>query len=206
MNQIANESQKTPWIVAFLRPTPFIIIMLLTGGYLVAVSLGLVASANRFTIPEIMIGAGLLLAAAFLAQGSYVIRDLALGPTGVSAHFDRMEKRQNELETEMQALQMAVTGLVTKHELMHLKNLAAEGIAVVRFSKIMVQELDHLDAMMYIVPLDPRGLNAIEQDYGNGLDDFDLKQYVGITQEGLQYLFLRTRLAARAAANRATTS
>lgn len=180
--------------------------MFLAGSYLVAVSLGLVTSANRFTTPEIAIGVALLLAAAFVAQGSYVIRDLALGPTGVSAHFERIEKRQNVLETEMQALQMAVLGLVTKHELMHLEKLAGEGKAVVKFGNIMIDELNHLDAMQYIVPHDVRGLNGIEEDHGSGLDDFDLKDYVRITPEGRQYLSLRAQLAARSAAAKAGTS
>lgn len=48
----------------------------------------------------------------------------------------------------------------------------------------MIKELEHLDAMTYVVPTDIRGLNGMEQDHGNGIDQFDLKDYVHITTEG----------------------
>ena len=67
----------------------------------------------------------------------------------------------------------------------------------------MQSELTHLDAMEYIRPTNPRGLNALRDDHGGGLDDFDLKTYVEITQEGREYLLLRAQLAARAAGERA---
>jgi hypothetical protein len=132
-----------------------------------------------------------------------VIRNLALGPAGVTARFEQIEKRQSELETEIQALQVAVTGLVTNHELAQLEKLTADRTAVVSYSNPMVKELEHLDATTYVVPMDLRGLNGMEQDHGNGIDQFDLKDYVQITTEGRQYLSLRARLAARAAAAKA---
>ncbi len=186
-----------------LRSAAFIMLLLLAGGYLVAVALGLVTPSNRFTPPEIMICVALILVAAFMAQGSHALKELAFGPTGVSAKFDRIEKRQGELETEIQALKVAVAGLVTKYELVHLEKLAADGSAIVTYSNHMVKELEHLDAMTYIVPLDLRGLNAMEQDHGSGVDKFDLKDYVQITMEGRQYLSLRAGLAAREAAAKA---
>ena len=100
--------------------------MVLVGACLVAVSLGLVTLTNRFSTPEIMICVALILVAAFAVQGKYAIRDLALESSGLTAHFEQIEKRQSELETEIQALQVAVTGLVTKHELAHLEKLAAD--------------------------------------------------------------------------------
>lgn len=206
MNQLSPKLQRNRGITRLLRGAVFIILVLLACSYLVAVSLGLVTPTNRFTTPEIMVGVALLLVAAFVAQRSYVIRDLVLGPTGVSAHFDRIEKRQNELETEIQALQVAVTGLVTKYELSHLEKLAADTRAVVTYSNHMLNELERLDAMTYIVPTDLRGLNAVKQDHGSGLDDFDLKDYVRLTEEGRQYLSLRAQLAARTAAAKAGMS
>lgn len=200
MHKEVHESPQDRTITGVLRSVALLSGLLLAVGYLAGVALGLIGPANRLTTPEIIIGVTVLAAVAFLSQQSYVVRDLAVGPAGVSAHFDRIEKRQHELETEIEALQVAVTGLVTKHELALLEKLAGEGRGVVRFSQIMVQQLDHLDAMQYVVPLDLRGLNAIGDDHGSGLDDFDLKDYVSVTQEGRQYLSLRARLAAKAAA------
>jgi hypothetical protein len=192
-------------IVEVLRAAALVIIMLLSCGYLVAVSMGFVASANRFTTSEIWIGIGLIMAV-LLVQSSYVIKELGVGPTGVSAKFERMEKRQDELETEMQALQVALMGVVTTHELTHLQKLAAEGEASVKFSTSMVGELKRLHAIVYIVPLDSRGLDAIEEDHGSGEKDFDLKKYVSITQQGRQYLSLREQVTASTAARKADTS
>jgi hypothetical protein len=48
-------------------------------------------------------------------------------------------------------------------------------------------------------PTGPRGLNAIREGYGSGMSDFDLKDYVEITQEGLEYLALQAQLTVRSA-------
>jgi hypothetical protein len=53
--------------------------------------------------------------------------------------------------------------------------------------------------MEFIRPTDPRGLNALRDDHGGGLDDFDLKLYLEITQEGREYLLLGAQLATRTA-------
>jgi hypothetical protein len=42
-------------------------------------------------------------------------------------------------------------------------------------------------------------MDALRDDHGSGLDDFDMKQYIEITEEGREYLALRTELAARLA-------
>jgi len=50
----------------------------------------------------------------------------------------------------------------------------------------------------FLRPIDGRGLNALREDHGSGLDDFGLKRCVEITPEGQEYLALRDRLAAPA--------
>lgn len=185
-----------------LRVMPFILVILLAVSYLIAIPVGLIGRAQRLGTPEIILSAALLVTLAFAAQTEYAITDLTLGSGGVSAHFRKIEAGLSELEAEVRALQVSLTGLVTKFELAHLQNLAAEGPAVVRFGEIMQNELTHLDAMEYIRPTNPRGLNALRDDHGGGLDNFDLKTYVEIT-EGREYLLLRAQLAARAAGARA---
>jgi hypothetical protein len=67
----------------------------------------------------------------------------------------------------------------------------------------MQSELTHLDAMEFIRPTGPGGLNAIRDNHGSGLDEFDLKNYIEITQGGREYLALREQLIARTARTQA---
>ena len=167
--------------------------------YLLAIPFGVVGNGDRFSVPEITLAGILLVVLVLSAQSTYSIKNLALGPGGVTAAFEVIDARQSAIEADVHALQVAVAGLVSKFEAVHLEKLAAQGPAVVRFGRIMLDELNRLDAIGYIQPVDVRGLNAIEADHGSGLDDFDLKTYVEITKEGREYLALRAQLAARAA-------
>ena len=172
-------------------------VALLVAGYLVVIPFGLVRQSNRLSVEEIVLAISLFVILAFFAQTSYSIRNFSLGSGGFTAEFDRIDARQSALESEVRALQVAISGMVTKFEIAHLEKLAADGPAVVRFGEIMISELTHLDAMQFLRPKGLRGLNALRQDHGSGLDDFDLKEYVEITKEGLEYIILRTRLVAR---------
>ena len=173
---------------------------LVTAGYVAAVVAGLIDNANRLSTAEIVLVFVVLAAVVFAGTVSdYSVRNLTLGTAGISAQFDRIETRQSALESEVRALQVALTGLVTKFEVVHLEKLAADGPATVRFGEIMIAELTHLDAMRFLRPTGPRGLNAIREAHGSGTSDFDLKNYVEITQEGLEYLALQAQLGARSA-------
>lgn len=185
--------------LATLRVMPFILVILLVVSYLIAIPVWLIGRAQRLGTPEIILAAALLVALAFAAQTEYTITDLTLGSGGVSAHFRKIEAGLSDLEAEVRALQVSLTGLVTKWELAHLRNLAAARPAIVRFGNIMQSELTHLDAMEFIRPIGPGGLNALRDDHGSGLDDFNLKDYVEITQEGREYLALREQLVSRTA-------
>lgn len=169
--------------------------------YLLAIPLGLIPKDNRLGTPEVVVAVGLTVSITLMSQNIYSLKELTLGSSGVTAQFQRIEARQNHLEAEVRALQVALSGLVTKFEVIHLEKLSADGTAKVRFGEIMLAELTHLDAMQFIRPVDLRGLNAMRQDHGSGLDEFDLKSYVEITKEGLEYLALRAQLAARTAAD-----
>ncbi|MEV1247223.1 hypothetical protein ACIBO2_21500 [Nonomuraea sp. NPDC050022] len=142
-----------------------------------------------------MLAAGLLVGVCFTAS-SYSITDLSIGAGGVSARLDRAEAKQRVLESELRALQVALSGLVTKYEWGHLRRLAAEGPVPAQFrqDRKLQMELDRLDAMGFVEPVDPRGLNAIPQDYGHTYEEFDLKRYVAITEAGREYVRLRERL------------
>jgi hypothetical protein len=195
--RMSHQRQKVA--LATLRVMPLVLVFLLAIAYLIAIPVGLIGRTQRLGTPEIILAAALLIGLAFAAQTEYAITDLTFGSGGVSAHFRQIEAGLNELETEVRALQVSLTGLVTKWELAHLRKLAAAGPYIVRFGNIMQDELTHLDAMEFIRPTGTGGLNAIPGDHGSGLDDFDLKDYVEITQEGREYLALREQLAARTA-------
>ena len=193
------------------RGTQFRIVVLciicgVTLAYLVSITQGLISSDNRLSAAEIALAVAVLTIILFSGQIRVLsVKDLTLGTGGITASFERIEARQESLESEVKALQVALTGLVTKFEMIHLTKLAGEGPASVRFGEIMLNELTHLDAMQFVRPLDPRGLNALRQDHGSGLNDFNLKDYIEIAHEGLEYLALRAQLHARAAVSKINT-
>ena len=197
-NQMSESADKTQSpLQKLVLVAAVIFTVLLAISYLIAIPVGLVHPAQRLSVQELILASAILIALAFAAQTEYTLKDLTLGPSGIGAHFDRIEKRQNELEEDVRALQVALTGLVTKFELMHLEKLAADEPANVHFGKIFVDELTHLDAMGFVRPLLKRGINAIGEDHGSGLDEFDLKGYLEITPEGREYLHLRSKLTHR---------
>jgi hypothetical protein len=182
-----------------VRWLPVLVCLALAVAYLIAIPLGLVAPDNRLSTQEAVFCGVLLLALLYAAQSSFSITDLSLGSAGVSARFQRVEARQQALESEVRALQVAISGLVTKFEMRHLVALAGEGPAPMSFGHHLMNELDHLDAMNFVRPREVGGLNVIRQKHENGPYDFDLKWYVEVTGEGREYLALRAGLDARSA-------
>jgi hypothetical protein len=84
-------------------------------------------------------------------------------------------------------------GMITQFEYDKLSGLARSGPFVVRFHHDMYEELKRLDAIRYVQPQPGYGLNSILAHDGSG-DEFDLKQYVRITDDGLEYMKLRAEL------------
>ncbi|MFD0469664.1 hypothetical protein ACFQ0B_16135 [Nonomuraea thailandensis] len=121
--------------------------------YIVAIPLGLIT--RRLEVHEVALAAALLVGVWFAAS-SYSITDLSIGAGGVSARLDRTEAKQRALESELRALQVALSGLVTKYEWDHLRRLAGEGPVPARFrqdGKLQL-ELERLDAMGFVEPVD----------------------------------------------------
>lgn len=59
----------------------------------------------------------------------------------------------------------------------------------------MYDELRHLDALQFVSPAQGHGIIDIRNAYGKREDlDFDLKQYVHLTDEGRAYLSLLEEL------------
>jgi hypothetical protein len=170
--------------------------LLAVAGYLVAIPLGLVAPDSRFGTAEAVLVTGLLAALAVGIEG-YRLEGLSITPAGINAKLHRIRSEQQDLASDVHALQLAITGLVTKFERQHLELLSGPGPATVRITELLMRDLERLDAIDFVEPADPRrGLNAIRQDFGGREADFDLKPYVTITDRGLDYLELRRRLGA----------
>ncbi|GAA3443044.1 hypothetical protein Pve01_34200 [Planomonospora venezuelensis] len=161
-------------------------------GYLVLVPLGLIGPDRRLSTPEILV------AVAVLVLSQYSVEDLTFDPGGASRiRLRRIEDRQRAIESDIHVLQVALSGIVTKHELRHLRGLAADRPFDVQYSNHMVRELERLDAMRFVVPLRETGINAIRIDHQGPDDRFDLQAYVGITNRGREYLKLLDSLAAQ---------
>ena len=78
-----------------------------------------------------------------------------------------------------------------------MRGLAADGPFLVQFHNSMVAELNRLDAIRYVGPKPAYGIESIRERDGTD-KKFDLKQYVEITGDGLEYLSLRRELLASA--------
>ena len=105
----------------------------------------------------------------------------------------RVTDRQDILESRVRALQMLIKGIVTDFEYDKLRGLAADGPFLVLFHWDMYHELRRLDAIRYVQPRQGYGIEDITKRDGSG-NEFDLKQYVYITNDGREYLKLRDEL------------
>lgn len=102
----------------------------------------------------------------------------------------RLEGRQNATESRVQTMQVVMKALVTEFEYQKLRGLTAPDPFLVQFHNSMVQELNRLDAIRYVRPRAGFGIESIRERDGSD-KKFDLKQYVEITSDGLEYLKLR---------------
>ena len=106
-----------------------------------------------------------------------------------------MEQAIGQIDERIKALQLQVVakGIVTDFEYEKLENLANDGQFLVNFHWDMYHELKRLDAIRYIQPQPGHGINSLI-DRDGSTDAFDLKQYVKITQDGLNYLKIRKEI------------
>ena len=134
------------------------------------------------------------------------IRDLGLSDRKVSREFDQLTSRQDvqdkELsrqKTQIESLQVALRGIVTRYELDKLTGLSQPRF-LVRYSADLISELRHLRAMGLVQNKDGTGLRTITDRYRNRPEEFDLREHFYITDQGSEYLRVRSELEAFAAA------
>jgi hypothetical protein len=119
------------------------------------------------------------------------LTEFYIGPKGVGGKLSRMEERQDSLDSRLQAIQLTLTGLVTKNEYPKLTGLAQKEAFLVNYHPDMYEELKHLDAMGFLQPLAGHGLIDIRNQYEHKeQEEFDLKEFVEITEQGREYLKL----------------
>jgi hypothetical protein len=119
--------------------------------------------------------------------------DAMVGP--VKGELVQVETRQALQESELNALEFAVKGILTKHDIGPLTGLNGPDPVLIRYEPDLYSYLQRLDGLDFIQPNKGYGLYDIEQEHRG--DErcpyeqrplFDLKKYVYITDEGKKYL------------------
>ena len=105
----------------------------------------------------------------------------------------KLQGRQDTTESRLRTLQVVIKGTVTRFEYEKMHELASDGPFMVYFHNSMIAELNRLDAIGYIRPKPFYGIESIRERDGTD-QQFDLNQYVEITNDGLEYLNLRQEL------------
>jgi hypothetical protein len=115
----------------------------------------------------------------------------------VKEAVDQVEKRQELQESEIKAIQIALKGILTKHETDLLEGLNAPGSLMLWYEPDRYRYLHRLDGLHFIQPNPGYGLMTMEDRHR---DDeklpvpphdrprFDLKEFVKITDDGKRYL------------------
>ena len=130
-----------------------------------------------------------LVLAAIVPWLSPLVRSFKAG--GIEVEFQ-------ELQSDVRTIRMALTGIVTKHEIKHLRQLAEKNQYPVQYSDPLWRELEALDAKGFIQPTNEIGggrLDTIKRRFGHERLDpnrpfFNLSDYVEITPSGEEYVQL----------------
>ena len=125
------------------------------------------------------------------------IRALGFSEQRTQQQIRQLQNRQETTESRVRTIQILIKSLVTEFEYEKLHGLAPNGPFVVRFHNSMIAELNRLDAIRYIRPKPGYGIESVRERDGTD-KKFDLKQYVEITEDGLEYLNLRAELLSTA--------
>jgi hypothetical protein len=111
----------------------------------------------------------------------------------VKGQVDLVKQRQAVQESDIEAIRVALRGILTKHEFGPLKGLNEIGKVPITKGPNLVNYLHRLDGLNFIQPNPGHGLNEIEEKPDGSMLP-DLKDYFHITDEGRAYLDITTRL------------
>ena len=121
------------------------------------------------------------------------IRALGFSEQRTQQQIRQLQGRQDTTESRLRTIQIVIKGLVTEFEYEKMRGLAADGPFMVQFHNSMIAELNRLDAIRYVRPKPGYGIESIRARDGTD-QKFDLKQYIEITGDGLEYLSLRREM------------
>jgi predicted nucleotide-binding protein len=130
-----------------------------------------------------------------------VVRDLgvtdaktvkALGD--ITSRQERQEEELSRQQAQIRSLQVALQGIVTQYELDKLVGLDANETFPCYYSEDLYAELKRLRAMGLVRHHEGTGLAAIRREYKDRNEQFDLRRFFYITEQGREYLKLRHQL------------
>jgi len=137
-----------------------------------------------------------------------VIRDLGISEAKTVRAINDIRSRQEHQETqisrqqsEIRSLQVALQGILTIYEFEKLVGLSRPDPFLCYYSDDLHNEIKRLRAMNLVRNHEGVGLTAMRNDYKDRNQQFDLKRFFYITEQGREYLNLRNDLMQDAARN-----
>lgn len=130
-----------------------------------------------------------------------VIHDLGVSEAKTAKAINDIRSRQDSQETqlsrqqaEIRSLQVALQGILTVYEFDKLVGLSREEPFLCYYSDDLYNELKRLRAMNLVQHYEGVGLTTIRNNYKDKNQQFDLKSFFYLTEQGNEYLRLRSDL------------
>jgi hypothetical protein len=167
-----------------IKPIQWLVIILIIT-YLVLIIIGFIPENNRLELNEmILVILLIILVLGFINKISEIIYQ----DGGLKIKLVDIQRKQEDLEVLIRAIGTALEGIINKYEIQHLNKLLDGHQDNVSFNPIFFGELEHLDSLGFIAPNKRNGIMAIQNEHGNYDEEFNLKEYVKITDKGISYL------------------
>ncbi|MFF7352171.1 hypothetical protein ACFZA1_05905 [Streptomyces filipinensis] len=181
----ANRHSKLMWLLAANT------LVLLLVVYLLLRTIGVISKQHDLTTPEVVL-VGVLIV---LVANAYALSEFSVGPGGVKATLGQIKEDQDHMKENVEALRVAITGLLTKYERIHLKNLKVMPSYQVSYKESMYRELDNLLKIEYLEEVQPGALKQMKDDHEHSVQEYSLNQYLTVTTLGSQYLAVHAKYA-----------
>jgi hypothetical protein len=167
--------------------------------YLLSIPVGLIDKKDRYDTSDIILIIGLIIV---LSGAIDRLREITIKPGELNARLDNVEEKthelgeeQNKLEAQVQALRLALRGVVNVFELDKLRGLASDGPFMVHYHPRLYEEIRELDAKGFVEPVEGCGIIDIKNQNEAHRNDFDLKSYVRLRPQGREYLSLLDKVS-----------
>jgi hypothetical protein len=109
---------------------------------------------------------------------------------GISSRQDEHDKTLSSHGAQIRSLQVALQGIVTRFERDKLIGIAGAEPFLCYYSEDLHSELKRLRAMGFIYQNKDVGLTTLRNQFKDRNEQFDLKKYFFLTDQGLEYLKL----------------